>query len=134
MRAVTLVVFFALGCASSGDAGAPAHLVTGVEDRVRQRINRIELVIDDVERAEKTVGVYLELEKLVIGYRESLVRDQGELWKLETDPATDDEALRVALAHSRENADGTWKKYVALQTQLRELLSKDEFERIDALR
>jgi hypothetical protein len=128
-----MLLVLVTGCASS-DSAPPAHVVTGVEDRVRQRVNRIELVVDDAERAEKVTGVYLELEKLIIGYRRSLERDNETLWQVEADPATDEAVIREMLAAARSNADQTWEQYAALQMQLRELLSRDEFEKIDALR
>jgi hypothetical protein len=126
----------ALSACASGEPKrvvAP-HPIGGMQDRVRSRIDRIELIVDDAKRRRQVIAVYQQLERLLWQYQDS----RGALGRELLFRAMDGigtEAEILGLMEARKGAEARFfEHYVELQLKLRELLTEREFARIDALR
>jgi hypothetical protein len=131
-RALLSVAFVALGLLACGGEKPPAQLPsTAARDRVSKRVELVNLVISDPERATKVRALYIEMDSLFIGTK----RDQArQLALLGADKPSSDEQTRAGLRAVQTAESSSLERYIGLQLELRRFTTADEFARLDAIR
>lgn len=128
------------GC--GGPSGPPRHPVAEMTARTSAKLDLVELVVSDPDRAERVRRVYLQLLELGREFdllRQSSLVKAGEAWRQRaatTDSAAPAKAetLELVLAPPLADSSAAFDRYVALMLEARSLLTQDEFERLDRAR
>jgi hypothetical protein len=129
-----LVLLSLAACKSGGEDKPPSHPIMAMEDRVRSRIDRIELIVDDGDRRKKVIEIYEALERLVWEYKRGRACMNEQLTGFDSDEIPSEDEIRGVLALRKKADANLTKRYVSLQLELRKNLTPEEFKRIDALR
>ncbi len=131
--------FALLGC--GGSKGPPRHPVQEMTARASAKINLIDLVVTDPQRAERLRRVYVEL--AAIGREFNMMRARSLAkaradWQRRVqqtpDEAAKPETLELVLAPPVEDSKVIYERYVALMLEARSLLTREEFEKLDEVR
>ena len=128
-----LVVFASLfGEAGCGPDLPPSLPSTAAHARAASRIDLVDLVITDPERAEKVRRLYTEIEELMLAVKRTTA---GEIVKLAAEnPTQTDAETRAVVAKVRRADIDAFQRYVKLQMELRRSLNADEFAKLDAIK
>ncbi len=110
--------------------------------RSTAKLELIDLVVSDPERAERVRAIYVELAVLGrdfdVARARSILRSRDE-WQRRTTaegqaaPASA-EALELLLAPPVAEGKAAYERYTTLMLEARSLLSQDEFEALDRVR
>lgn len=128
-----------VGC--GGPSGPPRHPVAEMTARTSAKLDLVELVVSDRDRAERVRRVYLQL--LELGREFDLMRQRslakaGRSWPQRATTAdaaaTSAETLELVLAPPLADSRAAFDRYAALMLEARSLLTQDEFERLDRAR
>ncbi|HEY6077489.1 MAG TPA: hypothetical protein VIW29_01720 [Polyangiaceae bacterium] len=140
-RAVVLLAALVLtGC--GGSKGPPRHPVQEMTARASAKLELIELVVNDAERAQRVRKVYLQLVDL--GHEFDLLRARALTkaradWQkrtsadAQTAPASG-ETLELVLAPPLQESKAVFERYTALMLEARSLLTQQEFEKLNKVR
>jgi hypothetical protein len=125
-------VCVALGLLACGGEKPPAQLPsTAARDRVASRVELVNLVISDPERAAKVRSLYIAMDSLLLDTKRAQAQ---QLALLGTEQPSNDEATRSALSAVRNAEASALERYIALQVELRRFVTAAEFARLDAIR
>ena len=130
----TLVAVGLAAACSGGQKPPPNHPIAGMSDRVRSRIDRIELVIPDRDRAKKVTEAYVVLEDLVLEYQASRATSLAALAALDGEEKDVAASTDKIFDRAKAAEDKLFERYVEVQVQIRALVTAEEFRKIDALR
>jgi predicted component of type VI protein secretion system len=129
--AVVLCVTAATGC--GGDELPPSLPRTTVYNRFAPRAELVDLAISNRAKAAKVRALYLEMETVFDQLAASAARELQPMARPDQGPLTN-EQIKGFFAHIRDEEAKAWKRYVAIQMELRSLLSRSEFARLDKVR
>lgn len=143
LRSLALVAstasFALLGC--GGAKGPPRHPVQEMTARSTAKLDLVELVVTDPERARRAREVYVELAELGRKFdamRASSLAKAGADWQRRTQVAPGEtarpETLELVLAPPLEESRVIFERYAALMLHIRSLLTREEFEKLDKVR
>jgi hypothetical protein len=124
--------FFALalavGLLACGGDKPPAQLPsTAARDRAAKRVELVDLVISDPERAAKVRSLYIAMDSLLLDTK----RDQArQLALLGGERPSSDEETRARFAAVRKAEADALEGYIKLQLELRRFTTADEFARL----
>ncbi|HKO50227.1 MAG TPA: hypothetical protein VJV79_20995 [Polyangiaceae bacterium] len=126
---LAMVAFAGLGC---GGEKPPAQLPsTAARDRAATRVELVELVISDPERAAKVRALYIQMDSLLLDTKRAQAR---QLALLGAEPPSSDHETRARLAAVQQAESNALEGYVRLQLELRRFTTASEFARLDAVR
>jgi hypothetical protein len=124
-----LLTLLLLAC---GGEKPPAQLPsTAARDRVAARVELVDLVISDTQRAAKVRSLYIAMDSLLLDTKRVQARQLALLGAER--PSTDDET-RARFAAVRMAESSALDRYVALQLELRRFTTAAEFARLDAIK
>jgi hypothetical protein len=127
--ALVFVAFSLLGC---GGEKPPAQLpTTAARDRAATRVELVNLVISDPERAAKVRSLYIAMDALLLDTKRAQAR---QLALLGGEQPSSDQETRAALTAVRQAESSALEGYIRLQLELRRFTTADEFARLDAIR
>ncbi|HEY0467648.1 MAG TPA: hypothetical protein VGC79_25785 [Polyangiaceae bacterium] len=122
----------ALGALACGGEKPPAQLPsTAARDRVATRVELVDLVISDAERAAKVRSLYIAMDSLLLDTKRAQAR---QLALLGGERPNSDEETRTRLKAVRTAESSALESYIKLQLELRRFTTADEFARLDAIR
>jgi hypothetical protein len=98
--------------------------------RAASRVELVELVIGDHERAARVRALYIRIEELMLATKKA----QAAQLLLLGDDHRSEEAAREAVRKVRDTELGALKTYVGIQMELRRATTPEEFARLDAIR
>lgn len=131
VRLLGALVFLGL---SWGCSEVPPNLPsTQAYQRNAPRIELVELIVDDRERAEKVRSLYVQVEDLMLATQKSHVRRVARLATTAHQPFRPSEARKMFAAYSKIEREAL-ETYIVLQMQLRASVTPEEFERLNALK
>jgi hypothetical protein len=128
-----------VGCGGSNET--PRHPVQEMTARSASKLDLVGLVVSDPVRAARVRQVYVQLAEL--GREYDLMRAQslakaGADWQRRTQQAPDEaakpETLELVLAPPLEDSKAIYTRYAALMVEVRSLLTRAEFEKLDKVR
>jgi len=132
-RLVLLLALATLGLTACGGKEPPPQLPTsGAQDRAASRIELVDLVIDDPQRAARVRALYTSIEQLMLTTKRAQARELRALGAPGNPRSA--EQTRAMLQRFRETEQGALEKYVTLQLELRRSTSPEEFARLDAIK
>jgi hypothetical protein len=121
-----------LGETGCGPELPPSLPSTAAHARAASRIELVDLVIADEERAQKVQRLYTEIEELMLVVKRTTA---GEIVKLAAEnPTQSDAETRAVVAKVRRADIDAFQRYVKLQMELRRSMSADEFAKLDAIK
>ncbi len=124
--------FAALALPACGGEKPPAQLPsTAARDRVAPRVELVDLVISDPERAAKVRSLYIAMDSLILDTKRAQARQLAQLGAAR--PSSDEET-RAQFAAVRQAESSALERYIGLQLELRRFTTADEFARLDAIR
>ena len=124
-----MTVLFALAC---GKAAPPAQLPsTAARDRVATRVELVDLVISNPERAAKVRALYIAMDTLLLDAKRAQAR---QLTLLGAEQPSNDEERRSRMSAVRQAESAALERYIELQLELRRYVTPDEFARLDKIR
>jgi hypothetical protein len=128
----TVAAFLALLLSACGGEKPPPQLPsTAARDRVASRVELVDLVISDPERAAKVRSLYIAMDSLLLETKRLQARQLALLGAAR--PSSDHEK-RAGLAAVREAESTGLKRYIGLQLELRRFTTEGEFARLDAIK
>jgi len=101
--------------------------------RTVPRIELVSLVIGDAERAERVRNLYIEIESLMLATKKIQAAQWMALLQAKDRKLQDDE-VRTIVRKFREAELDALRKYAAIQVQLRESTTPEEFAKLDKLK
>lgn len=104
---------------------------SAIHDRTASRVELVDFVISDRERARKVRALYQEIEELM---RAAQSVESRELAKVGFASLRSDGELRDCVAASREAELAALERYVQVQLAIRALTTPQEFARLDRIR
>ena len=126
-----LPVVLALASLACGGEKPPAQLPsTDARDRVATRVELVNLVISDPERAAKVRSLYIAMDSLLLDTKRAQAH---ELALLGAEPANSDERTRSRFASVSKAESSALERYMQLQLELRRFVTAKEFARLDAI-
>jgi hypothetical protein len=99
--------------------------------RAASRIELVDLVISDRERAEKVRGLYQQIDELLRTTRRA---EANELLKVAAETSVTDSTTRDAVARVYRAELLALRRYADLQLEIRRATSPEEFARLDAIK
>jgi hypothetical protein len=109
--------------------------------RASAKLDLVELVVADPARAQRARRVYLELAELGRKFdamRASSLTKAGADWQRRTQvaplEAAKPETLELVLAPPLEDSKLIFERYATLMLEIRGLLTREEFEKLDKVR
>ena len=127
------------GC--GGQAGPPRHPIAEMTSRATAKLDVLDLVVSDPERADRLRAIYLRAFQLGrdfdVARAHSLAHARRQAEPRNGEPADqgpDTSPFESVLAPPAEVGRGAMNRYVALMLEARKLLTQEEFEKLDALR
>ena len=124
--------FVALALIACGGEKPPAQLPsTAARDRVAARVELVELVISDPERAAKVRSLYIAMDSLLLDTKRA---QAGQLARLAAERPSSDREARAGFAAVRAAESSALERYIALQLELRRFTTAAEFARLDAIK
>ena len=140
-RAVALLAALAIaGC--GGPEGPPRHPVQEMTARATAKLDLVDLVVSDSERAQRVRQVYLQLVDLGREFdllrARALTRARAD-WQQRATPdaqtaPADGKTLELVLAPPLEQSKAVFERYTALMLEARSLLTQQEFEKLNKVR
>ena len=124
-----LLVCAAMAC--GGDKPAARLPTTAARDRMAARVELVNLVISDAERAAKVRALYIAMDSLLIEAKRAQAQ---QLLLLGGERPASDEEMRARLSAVRQAEANALDHYIELQLELRRFTTADEFARLDAIR
>jgi hypothetical protein len=125
-------VLLSLPCTACGGSELPPRIPsTDVHERVASRVELVDLVISDRERAEKVRALYVQIEALMLDAKKS---EAKLLDGLGAGPARTDAEIRATFKTFSDAEVGALERYAELELALRTLTTPDEFKRLDAIK
>ena len=122
-----------LGVAACGGADLPPRLPsTEAYERAATRVELVEFVISDTERAEKVRSLYIEIEQLMLETQKTEAKELALLGTLRTGSREDQWRASVDVIRRAETS--ALERYTSLQLEIRALTSAEEFARLDAIK
>jgi hypothetical protein len=122
-----------LAVTACGGREPPAQLPTsGALDRAASRIELVNLVVADPERAAHVRTLYVDIERLMLTTKQAQAKELRAL-AAPKDPRPPEET-RAMLRRFREAEQGALEKYIAFQLELRRVTTPEEFARLDAIK
>ena len=132
-RLVLLLALAGVPLAACGGKEPPPQLPTsGAQVRAASRIELVDLVIAEPERAARVRALYVDIERLMLTTKQAQAKELRALGAPVT-PRSPDET-RAMLRRFREAEQAALEKYVLLQLELRRATTPDEFARLDAIK
>jgi hypothetical protein len=126
------VAFLACALLACGGEKPPAQLPsTAARDRVAKRVELVDLVISDPERAAKVRSLYIAMDSLLLETKRTQAR---QLALLGAERPSDDDETRARFAAVRNAEASGLERYIALQLELRRFTTAHEFARLDAIK
>lgn len=141
--APVLGMLAALAVAGCGGAkGPPRHPVAEMTARSSAKLELIELVVDDPERAQRVRQIYLQLVDLGRQFdllrAQSLSKARADWQKRVSSDAQaapgNAETLELVLAPPLQDGKAVFERYAALMLEARSLLTQHEFEKLNKVR
>lgn len=129
--AAALLGVVASGC--GGEEKPPSLTRTTVYNRFAPRVELVDLAISDSAKATKVRALYIEMETLFDALAANAAKELQPLAKPGHGPLTN-EQMRGLFAQIRDDEAKAWKRYVAIQMELRSTLSRSEFARLDKVK
>jgi hypothetical protein len=127
-----LALFAAVSACACAVHQPPARLPsTAIHDRTASRVELVDFVISDPERARKVRALYQEIEELM---RAAQSVESRELANVGSASLRSDGELRDSVAASREAELAALERYVQVQLEIRTLTTPKEFARLDRIR
>jgi hypothetical protein len=124
--------FVALGLFACGGEKAPAQLPsTAARDRAATRVELVNLVISDPERAAKVRSLYIAMDSLLLDTKRAQAR---QLALLGGSRPSSDEEMRAGLLAVRKAESSALEGYIRLQLELRRFTTANEFARLSAIK
>ena len=127
--------------ACGGQAGPPRHPIASIASRATAKLDVLDLVVSDPERADRLRAIYLRAFQLGrdfdLARAHSLAEARRQAESRNEKPAGHDSEpspFESVLAPPAEVGRGAMNRYVALMLEARKLLTQEEFEKLDALR
>jgi hypothetical protein len=130
VRQALAVLAAASACACSTQP-PPRLPSTAIHDRTASRVELVDFVISDHDRARKVRALYQEIEALM---RQAQSVESRELGKVGSASLRGDDELRDSVAASREAELAALERYVQVQVEIRALTTPKEFARLDRIR
>lgn len=112
----------------------PNHPAASMRDRAAMRVELVALVVPDEPRAAKIKTLYQEIDALAGELDAKRAQRLEQLRALDAQRDVADAEIETAMQGLRVDGHEAFVRYVSLQTQLRELLTPDEFRKLDAAR
>lgn len=132
LSSLLLALACGVGEASCGPDLPPSLPSTAAHARATSRIELVDLVISDPERAAKVRRLYIEIEELMLYAKRT---SAGEVKKLGIDnPRRTDAETRAAVDRVRRADIEAFQRYVTLQMELRRSMNAEEFAKLDAIK
>ena len=131
MLATTLLGAAASGC--GGEEKPPSLARTTVYNRFAPRVELVDLAISDRDKAAKVRALYIEMETLFDALAVNAAKQLQPLARPDHGPLTN-EQIKGLFAQIGADEAKAWKRYVAIQMELRSLLGRSEFARLDKVR
>ena len=98
--------------------------------RAASRVELVELVIGDRERAERVRSLYIQIEELMLATKRT---QSAQLLLLDDEPKSE-AAVRAAVSQVRDTEFSALKTYIGIQMEIRRATTAEEFARLDAIR
>ncbi len=122
---------FAFGAPGCADL-PPSLPSTDAHLRSASRIELVDLVIADRDRAKKVRALYAQIEQLMFDVK---LRTASEVTKLGSDNPTRSDAETRAVVDAVKNAEvAAFRRYTKLQMELRRSMTAEEFAKLDAIK
>jgi hypothetical protein len=129
--ALVATLLAAAGC--GGDEKPPSLKRTTVYNRFAPRVELVDLAISDRAKAAKVRALYIEMETLFDTLAMNAAKQLQPLAKPGAGPLTN-EQITGLFAQIRDDEAKAWKRYVAIQMELRGILGRSEFARLDKVK
>jgi len=130
---ILLGLALAMGATGCGGKEPPPQLPTsGAHVRAASRVELVNLVISDSERAGRVRALYIEIERLMLTTKQAEAKELRALGA-PAEPRSPDET-RALFKRFREVEQAALERYVALQLELRRATTREEFARLDAIK
>lgn len=132
-RAFAFAAAFAFVFGAPGCADLPPSLPsTDAHLRFGSRVELVDLVISDRDRAKRVRDLYAEIEQLMVDVKRTTA---GEILKLGVEnPTRSDEETRAVVAKVRTADIAAFRRYTKLQMELRRSMTAEEFAKLDAIK
>jgi hypothetical protein len=126
-------LLLALALSACGSEVPPNLPTTQAYQRMTPRIELVALIVSDSDRALKVKQLYEDIERVMLDVKKSHAEQLTALIGAKEKPLTDDEVRQMfrVVAESEKKA---LERYAALQVELRQQVTEEEFARLDALR
>jgi hypothetical protein len=132
LSTLLLALSCAVGETSCGPDLPPSLPSTAAHARAASRIELVDLVISDPERAAKVRRLYIEIEELMLYAKRTSAAEVRKLG-IENRRRTDAET-RAAVDKVRRADIEAFQRYVKLQMELRRSMNAEEFAKLDAIK
>jgi hypothetical protein len=127
-----LLALLAAALLACGGEKPPAQLPsTAARDRVAARVELVDLVISDRERAAKVRSLYIAMDSLLLDTKRAQAR---QLALLGGERPLSEQETRAGFAAVEQAESSALARYIELQLELRRFTTADEFARLDAIR
>jgi hypothetical protein len=134
LRIALAVLLLALaGSACGGEEKPPSLTRTTVYNRFAPRVELVDLAISDRDKAAKVRALYIEMETLFDALAVNAAKQLQPLAKPGAGPLTNEQIKGLFAQISADEAKA-WKRYVAIQMELRSILGRSEFARLDKVK
>ena len=126
------LLFFAATVSGCGLHEPPPRLPSSaIHDRTASRVELVDFVISDRERARKVRALYEQIDAIM---REAQRVEARELGRVGTASLHGDDELQSSVAASRDAELAALDRYVPLELQIRALTTPAEFARLNRIR
>jgi hypothetical protein len=127
-----LPFFAAVALSACGLHEPPPRLPSAaIHDRTASRVELVDFVISDRERARRVRALYEEIDAIM---RDAQRVEARELAKVGTASLHGDDELRSSVTASRDAELAALDRYVSLELQIRALTTPEEFARLNRIR
>ena len=112
----------------------PSRPATRIYDRSMAQLGMVELVVADRTRAERAKRLFERIERAFVNAEATrLAASQRALGLSEKGEPTDDE-IRAAFKAMDAAASQAFARYVSIQIELRQVLTRGEFDKLSKVR
>jgi hypothetical protein len=111
----------------------PALPSSAAYARFASRVELVDLVVSDPARAAKVRNLYLEIEASLLATRRTNASQIAALGARNRTPL-DAESTRALVKKVRDAELAAFRRYIALQLELRRSLNAEEFAKLDAIK
>ena len=132
---VTMMFAFVAMMGCGGGEAKPSQLpISTATDRTQHKIGRVDIIVSDADRATATKQTLRQIETLLADSAKAMAERRSALFAQDLTGEASQAAARELFAAERTQRAELWKRYVALQLQLRSQLTEDEFNQLSAVR